>query len=132
MKLRLLIIVAMCSVTFNAIAAEPCLTYSTTVTLSGKITKRTFYGPPNYGEDLATDSHETQVLLLLPKPICVDENKIEYYDAEKNQLELTLVPLGKIEVINYMGKQVTVHGKLFHAHTGHHHTPVLVEVLSIE
>ena len=132
MKLRLLIIVAMCSVTFHAIAAEPCLSYSTPVTLSGKITKRTFYGPPNYGEDPATDSRETQVLLLLPKPICVDENKIEYYEAEKNQLELTLVPLGKVKFKNHIGKQVTVHGKLFHAHTGHHHTSVLVEVLSIE
>jgi hypothetical protein len=116
-----------------ALAAVPCLHYQgDPVTLSGKVTKRTFYGPPNYGENPDTDSRETQGILLLSKPICVDENPDEYYVAKKNQLEVTLVPLAKTNLKNYLGKQVKVHGKLFHAETGHHHTPVLIEIIRIE
>lgn len=102
------------------------------VTLSGKVTTRTFYGPPGYGENPATDSRETQGILLLSKPICVDENPTDYDEAEKNQLEVTLVPLGKTNLKGYIGNQVTVHGALFHANTGHHHTPVLIQIIRIE
>src|SRR5258705_13599459 len=35
------------------------------VTLVGTIVSRTFYGPPNYGEDPKIDSKERQYILLL-------------------------------------------------------------------
>src|SRR5260370_19055860 len=35
------------------------------VTLTGSVVYRTFYGPPNYGENPKTDSRETQDILLL-------------------------------------------------------------------
>ena len=41
------------------------------VTLTGRIVSRTFYGPPNYGENPKTDSREAQYILLLVTPIDV-------------------------------------------------------------
>ncbi|MEY4763577.1 MAG: hypothetical protein RI907_250 [Pseudomonadota bacterium] len=40
----------------------------------------------------------------------------------------TLVPMGGVKLRDYAGQQVKVAGKLFHASTGHHHTPVLLAV----
>ena len=133
MKFHLGMILAACCTSPLSLATELCLHYmGDPVTLSGKVTKRTFYGPPGYGENPDIDSRETQGVLLLSEPICVDENPRDYDEAEKNQLEVTLVPLGNTNLKGYIGKQVTVQGKLFHANTGHHHTPVLIEIIRIE
>jgi hypothetical protein len=133
MKLRLVILFAACAFPFLASAVEPCLHYAgDPVTLSGKVTERTFFGPPNYGENPKTDSREPQWVLLLEKPICVDENPSDYEEAEQNQLVVTLVPLHNTNIKKHLGKKVSVQGTLFHAQTGHHHTPVLIEVLRIE
>ncbi len=58
----------------------------------------------------------------------MDESPKDYYEAVKDQLEVTLVPLGSTSLKEYFGKKVTVQGKLFHAETGHHHTAVLIEI----
>lgn len=115
-----------------AVAAS-CLHYGgSPVNLSGKIKLQTFFGPPNYGENPDTDSRETQAILALAKPICVEANQVEYEEAEQNQLEVTLVPLKKENLKSYEGKQIAVQGVLHHAHTGHHHTPVLIQIMQIE
>jgi len=101
------------------------------VTLTGELRLETFYGPPNYGENPTTDSRETQAILHLAKPICVNENPANEYEAEVNQSRITLVPAANLELKRYLGMQVTLIGSLFHAHTGHHHTPVLMQVKRI-
>ena len=114
----------------SAALAEACLRYGTpAVTLSGIVTQQTFFGPPNFGETPEIDRRETQAVLMLAAPICVKANSEE--DAERNQLQVTLVPRIKISLNAFDGKHVTVTGKLFHAHTGHHHTPLLLEMVSI-
>jgi hypothetical protein len=50
----------------------------------------------------------------------------------QNQLEVTLVPLNRENLKSYEGKQIAVQGTLYHAHTGHHHTLVLIEIKRIE
>jgi len=110
-----------------------CLHYGgSPVTLNGKVKLQTFFGPPNYGENPDTDSRETQAILLLEKPICVEANPKDYEEAEQNQREVTLVPLGKENLKDYEGKQIMVQGTLYHAFNGHHHTPVLIEIKHIE
>src|SRR5690349_21402036 len=48
-----------------------CEKYNTPgVTLTGTVKIKTFYGPPNYGEQPATDSKEQQAILLLSKLLC--------------------------------------------------------------
>lgn len=114
-------------------AAAECLHYDgDRVTLAGHVKLKTFFGPPNYGENLETDSRETQAILLLAQPICVKANPANYEPAEQDQSEVTLVPLNKENLTQFMGRQVLVEGKLFHAHTGHHHTSVLIEINRIK
>ena len=115
----------------SAFSAEDCLNYGTTVTLHGHVVLRTFYGPPNYGEHPETDSRETQAILLLGQPICTLANPRNYEDAEKNQKEITLVPPLGSGFSRYSGQRVSVDGTLFHAHTGHHRTSLLMSVKNI-
>ncbi len=108
-------------------AANTCLRYGDpTVSLKGKVVLHTFFGPPGYGENPKSDSREKQALLLLDEPICVDATRDEA--AATNQREITLVPLGNFGMSSFTGRRVTVAGSLFHAHTGHHHTQVLIQL----
>jgi len=133
MKLRLTILVTILCATPVMAGAVQCLHYDgEPVTLTGKVTLQTFYGPPNYGENPDTDSRETQALLVLAKPICVDANPSNYEEEEKNQVKVTLVPPGGMDLGTYAGKKVTFYGTLFHANTGHHRTPVLLQVNGIK
>jgi len=108
-------------------AADTCLKYDDpTVSLKGKVVLRTFFGPPNYGENPRTDSKEQQGILILGHPICVEASQEE--KAEVAQKEITLIPLGNFGLYRYVGKRVTVAGRLFHAISGHHHTMVIIEL----
>ncbi|MEX8504166.1 DUF4431 domain-containing protein [Leptothrix ochracea] len=100
--------------------------------LVGKVTLETFYGPPNYGENPKTDSREAQIILVLKQQICVSANLSTNDEEEKNQLRVTLVPPVGVNLGSYKGRSVTVKGTLFHAITGHHHTPVLMEVVHVQ
>lgn len=114
-------------------AAPQCLHYAgDAVALAGKVTLETFYGPPNYGENPETDSREAQTILVLAKPICVSANPSTNDEAETNQLRVTLVPPAGVNLGSYKGRSVMAEGTLFHAITGHHHTPVLMQVVRVK
>ena len=102
------------------------------VELEGTLSIKTFFGPPNFGENPNTDSKEETRVLILDKPINV-RAKIETEPTlgppVRNVRELQLVfdrPLRK-----WAGKKLIVKGTLFYAHTGHHFTDVLLDVESI-
>jgi hypothetical protein len=105
------------------------------VTLTGRLVYRTFYGPPNYGENPKTDSKETQSILLLDSAIDVIAVKQDALsETERGVKRVTLV-FGESTphpVRFYLKRRVTVEGTLFHAHTGHHHTKILIDVASIK
>jgi hypothetical protein len=104
------------------------------VTLTGKVVSRTFYGPPNYGENPRTDSRESQYVLLLDSAIDVVASKDDLLTrTERRVTKVTLVvsDFDAHPVKPLLGQRVEVEGTLFHAHTGHHHTKVLIEVSSI-
>lgn len=133
MKFRFIMFLMFLFATQISWAAVPCLHYGgSPVTLKGKVELQTFFGPPNYGENPDSDSRETQAILLLATPICVEVNATDYEEAEQNQVEVTLVPLHKENLKSQEGKQIAVQGTLYHEHTGHHHTPVLIEIKRIE
>jgi len=102
------------------------------VTLTGRLVYRTFYGPPNYGENPKTDSRETQPILILDAP--VDVIASQYDSAERGVKRVTLVVMDfKANPVSpRLGMRVIVEGTLFHANTGHHHTKVLMTVSSIK
>lgn len=99
--------------------------------LTGKIEMENFWGPPGYGEDTLIDMKENCATLVLEMPIDVAaDSSNEFNESAK---EIGIIQLASTKDLNaYSGKRVTLKGKLFGAQTGHHHTPVLMDVTSIE
>jgi len=112
-------------------SAAPCFRYGVPVTLSGAVVLKTFFGPPNYGENPESDARETQGLLELATPVCVDKSSNVEDEREVNQQLVTLVPMNDMNLKHYAGLNVTIRGSLFHAITGHNHTVLLLEMTSI-
>jgi hypothetical protein len=116
-----------------SVASAACLHYDgNPVVLTGVVIERTFYGPPGYGESPKEDTRETQALLRLDVPLCVDATDPGViYDRADNQHEITLLPNWK-HIEPYLGRRVEVTGTLSGALTGHHHTDVLMTVKRIK
>jgi len=106
----------------------------TVVELKGTLTVKTYYGPPNYGENPDTDAREELPILILKQPINVRGNPDPRagFDrksvADLQEVQLVLTTPHK----EFIGKRVVVKGTLFHGFTGHHHTDVLMDVRSIK
>jgi len=115
-------------------SAQGCLSYETDgVKLTGTISKKTFPGPPNYESIKKGDTPETYWVLHLDKPACTTASSDN--DAEANVTDLQLILTQKQYALyrKFVGgkSRVTITGKLSHAMTGHHHTPVMMEVTVI-
>jgi hypothetical protein len=108
------------------------LEYQTTVvTLTGTLSAREAYGPPGYGEDPKNDRKERYWLLTLDAPISVAGNPKDEANSqsESNVKAVQVVYAGKQSFQeSWLEKHVSVTGTLSHAMTGHHRTPVLIEV----
>jgi len=117
-------------------AQEPCLKYEPDVVeLVGKIKRQTFPGPPNYESVKQGDRPETYWVLFLPKAFCVkpganSPNINSSPESDISQLQLIEVDYKRYRKL--LGKKVRAKGRLSHAITGHHHTTVLLEVISLE
>ena len=121
----------------SAALAEPCLPYEpSTVQLSGKLVRKNLPGEPEYESIAKGDRSETTWFLDLPKAICVDPGKDELQpgesDVKRVQLVLLLTASQKPQLANSVGKNVTMSGTLFHSHTGHHHSKILLSVTEME
>ena len=119
----------------SSVAAQSCLEYGPTVTFSGKLSSKIVAGPPNYESIRKGDQKETVILLTLAQPFCTTGNDPAGIDVpEKGLRDLQLV-ITKDEdwpvIRRLIGKRVTVSGTLFHAHTGHHRTKVLMTVAEV-
>lgn len=111
--------------------------YGVGVTLTGKITTRLEYGAPGFGEDPKTDEKENIFLLVLDKPVDVHVDKTRPSDTDTDDFdgvkEMQVVFSGKKSLVRKVlskkitGKRVKMTGTLFQAHTGHHHTNVLID-----
>lgn len=105
------------------------------VELKGKLVMEWKYGPPNFGENPRTDAKVRVPVLVLVKPVSVRGNPQDTLNAESveglGRMQLNLVNL-KTSYKQFIGKRVLVNGTLFHAHTGHHYTKVVMEVRSLK
>jgi hypothetical protein len=112
-------------------AYEPSL-----VSLHGTLVRETVAGPPNYRDIRKGDDPETIWVLKLELPICVDEDKAQpdlnpsHRNVRKVQLVLNNEHGERANSLR--GKRVVATGTLFGAHTGHHHTPVLLTVTYLD
>jgi len=101
------------------------------VALSGVIRLENRFGPPGYGEDPVQDSKVEIRVLELESPINVKGDPADDINTE------TVLGVKNIQLVveepirKYLQKKVTIKGTLFHGHTGHHYTEVLLDVQSI-
>jgi len=112
-------------------SAQNCLAYDTDgIPLSGTISKKTFPGPPNYESIKKGDKPETYWILHLDTPTCTTASGDNAAESNVTDLQLILSAKDYAQYKQLVGQKVPVLviGKLMHAITGHHHTPVLMEV----
>jgi hypothetical protein len=123
---------ALCLLLLAQAAAAKCLRYEPSlVTLSGTIFSRVDFGPPNYGEYPKTDSHEKHLYLKLDRTICVAANKAANDLDDQPERNISTIEMSFLPPLldkTWIGKHVAVSGTLFHAFSGHHWTPVLINV----
>lgn len=119
------------------VKSEECLSYEPAkVALTGTIMRKTFPGPPNYESIENGDEPETYWILKLKKPVCVKGNPDDELNSEteKNVKNIHLVIDGEkyARYRHLVSKNVVAQGTLFHAHTAHHRTKVLLMIISIK
>jgi len=112
-----------------------CLPYEPNiVSLAGIINKKDFPGKPNYESIGSGNERETYWILKLDRPICLSadaNNELNQPEFGIAEMQLVLDSAKYDEYRSLLARPVTVRGTLFHAHTGHHHTTVLLKVLDI-
>ena len=127
-KTAFLIVLAI--IFLSALGHAQCLKYEPAIVkLKGTLIERTFPGPPEYQSIANGDKPETAILLLLDQPICVEGDKTNLQNSER-EINVVLVHVAmrsgyylNKELIN---KKVLVTGSLYHAITAHHRTQVLI------
>jgi hypothetical protein len=120
---------AMANGTSSCLAYEPIV-----VTISGLMNKFDLAGRPNYENIEQGDEKETSWVLKLQKPVCVNKDRYDTVNVSESTITDIQLVLNTDMYQKYrplLKKQVVVKGTLFHSHTGHHHTPVLLQVLEI-
>jgi hypothetical protein len=113
--------------------AADCLTYSKQVTLRGVLSRYTFPEQPNYESIAKGDAKATYFFVSPNNTLCVAEGNntggLEPAEPRVSQVQLVF-PDGNVSYQRlrpYLGKEVVCHGSFFHAITGHHHSPVLLD-----
>jgi len=105
------------------------------VELDGQLVLQLKSGPPNFGEEPKTDQKLRVPVLLLRDRVSVLGDQGDGYNSETvhgvRQIQLAFIG-SQTSHKALIGKQVVVTGSLFHAHTGHHFTDVVLKVNSIE
>jgi hypothetical protein len=108
--------------------AAQCLEYEPkVVSLSGTLVRETLPGRPNYESVASGDAPETIWVLKLKAPICMlAANDIDVSENSETEIQLVLDQGQYNKYRNLNGHSVTITGKLFHSHTGHHHKRLLL------
>ena|SRR3990167_9764511 len=112
------------------------------ITLRGKLRLKLFPGPPEYGSVEEGDRADYVWIVELDEPsfllaLNVPENELSLDLADivkrKDAHDLILCLDKKLERTceEYKDQDVIVRGILFHAHTAHHYTPLLIDLKDI-
>ena len=130
------LLILLCASAVCASAQEDCLSYDPAeVQLSGTISKQVVPGPPNYENVRKGDKPETIWILTLDRAVCVTGNTDDVNEPERGVTDVQLVLQQNhfAQLRRMTGRKVHVVslGKLFHAHTAHHRTKVLLDVKEI-
>lgn len=134
--IAVIILVSTNSATGQSTPQSHCLSYEpAVVTLSGTLVRKTFPGPPNYESVKNGDKAETSWFLDLPESVCINESKTEPdlnpEQSSIHEIQLVLQPEQYQQHKGMVGRKILAAGTLFGEHTGHHHTPVLLTVRTL-
>lgn len=105
-----------------------------TCAIYGLLNKELFYGPPGYGSDTKKDAKEYCYILRLKVPISVKpkEGSDVNFDKPQDNIQKIQIYSSDKSINDFLegriGDNVMVRGRLFGESTGHHHTPVIMEV----
>ena len=131
---RLAVTFALCCMVIAGKAAEP----PPPITLEGILVVGEFYGPPNYGENPRGDRIEDSLFLQLPATPTTQLANSEALaafgpDARSTYFVQVVVhdPV-RSAAENAIGHRVQVVGVPFVPLTGHHRTPLLIDVRSLK
>jgi len=111
--------------------AAECFSYTGETTLTGKLVRRTFPEQPNYESIAKGDAAASYFFIVSRQPICVSEGEnsdgLEPAESAVARIQLVFIDGKPYRYLRpYLGKQVVCRGSLYHAHRGHHHSPVLL------
>ena len=130
--LRLFLCLLFLMPTITLAAQSSCLAYEPAdVTVTGKLKRHTFPGPPNFESVAKGDQRETGYYLVLKKAVCMNGNPDSpdaYPQENVDFVQLFLSPQQFKALKSRLGKDVTLKGTLFARHTGHHHAPLILKV----
>ena len=118
--------------------AKDCLKDGQSVTLTGKISRETFPGPPNYTSIDDGDKPETYWILTVSSPRCVTAESMEdgsLYELAKSTTRFQLIfedPSIYKSQKALVENSATITGNIFAGHSGHHHTKALIAVKLIK
>jgi len=127
-------LVAICNLQASAqgkrwLSYEPAI-----VELEGRLVIQHEWGPPNFGEEPLTDRKEKVPVMVLAKAINVRGTPGDTLNAtsvEGTRRVQLVFPYTPIPYKQLIGQKIVVKGNLFHRHTGHHYTPVLIWVRTL-
>lgn len=119
---RILALAALLTVAISAPADAQCVALGEPTTITGFHATLTLPGPPEY-TNVATgdDPERAEIILLSHQPVCVTDSDGAALAVEVIQLSCERIPAAP------PGTPISVSGSLFAAHTGHHHTAVLLQ-----
>ncbi len=105
------------------------------ITLQGTLTSKTYPGPPEYSSIPDGDRADDCWILKLDKEsfeIVKNMSMLELTNASSwpNPCEVTLCLSEEMKFFcnDNINQEIAVEGYLFHAHTAHHYTSVLIDV----
>lgn len=101
------------------------------VRFHGNVTSEIRYGPPNYGETPERDSKEFVPVLHLNNPVDVIGTDTHLDPDSETQLGITDIQLVPEKTLLITEGCKLVVGTLMRASTGHHYTPVALNVTSL-
>lgn len=116
--------------------SESCIIAGQPTQLAGTINIETFPGLPNYESIKKGDQPETYWILTTNKPHCgtgedfINEGQ-KSTDKNQTRFQLILTEAQYKQWKKLLNKKVSVEGTMMLAHTGHHHTEMLIEVTKI-
>ena len=107
---------------------QKCYKEGQQIVLSGVLKREVSPGPPNYESISHGDTPEIYWVLNSDNKLCANGSPDW---GDKNQLQLILSDALYKQNEKYLNQSVSVSGSLVYAVTGHHHTPVMIDVESI-